>query len=266
MTSSRLRIRIFRANSGTRARSLAGLSCIADSERLRCRIKTIPEGAFHVEAGGEGWLWKWHEKSGGSRIFQRWAPIRILPKTAWKQESIPVGCVPPAFLVPVRGGGYVTLRMPIPPEAEHKIEILWWPATHPSGWTYLTEPGKSYLHEVIIVRKRRCGKVMFSQACVKNSVQGGICPQQLDTPWANTPPRTDTPRANVPSANTPTGRHHPSRRLLQRMVRILLECILVTTRKRSLRQGNIFTPVCHSVHRGACVVAPGRGVWSKRLS
>ena len=30
-----------------------------------------------------------------------------------------------------------------------------------------------------------------------------------------------------------------------------------TARKRSLGQGNIFTPVCHSVHRGACVVAPG---------
>ena len=32
---------------------------------------------------------------------------------------------------------------------------------------------------------------------------------------------------------------------------------LVTARKRSLGQGNIFTPVCHSVHRGACVVAAG---------
>ena len=40
---------------------------------------------------------------------------------------------------------------------------------------------------------------------------------------------------------------------------------LVTARKRSLGQGNIFTPVCHSVHRGGmrgcsvgwCMVAPG---------
>ena len=34
---------------------------------------------------------------------------------------------------------------------------------------------------------------------------------------------------------------------------------IFTARKRSLGQGNIFTPVCHSVHRGggACVVAPG---------
>ena len=31
-------------------------------------------------------------------------------------------------------------------------------------------------------------------------------------------------------------------------------------RKRSLGQGNIFTPVCHSVQRGVCVVAPG-GAW-----
>ena len=45
----------------------------------------------------------------------------------------------------------------------------------------------------------------------------------------------------------------------KRAVRILLECILVvsniviiifTARKRSLGQGNVFTPVCHSVHSG----------------
>ena len=63
------------------------------------------------------------------------------------------------------------------------------------------------------------------------------------------------------------------------------ETQLVTARKRSLRQGNIFTPVCHSVHSGghawllpggawllpggrawllwggACVVAPGGHAW-----
>ena len=56
---------------------------------------------------------------------------------------------------------------------------------------------------------------------------------------------------------------------------ILLSFSFITARKRSLGQGNIFTPVCHSVHRGcvcgcfgggmcgcsrggvACVVAPG---------
>ena len=32
--------------------------------------------------------------------------------------------------------------------------------------------------------------------------------------------------------------------------------ILVTSRKRSLGQGNIFTPVCHSVHRGGGVGTP----------
>ena len=30
---------------------------------------------------------------------------------------------------------------------------------------------------------------------------------------------------------------------------------LVTGRKRSLEQGNIFAPVCHSVHRGVCPIA-----------
>ena len=39
-------------------------------------------------------------------------------------------------------------------------------------------------------------------------------------------------------------------------VHILLECMLVTTRKRSLGQGNIFTSLCHSVHKGGGV--PGQ--------
>ena len=30
---------------------------------------------------------------------------------------------------------------------------------------------------------------------------------------------------------------------------------IITARKRSLGQGNIFTPVCHSVHRGVCLSA-----------
>ena len=53
--------------------------------------------------------------------------------------------------------------------------------------------------------------------------------------------------------------------------KILIKKSIITARKRSLGQGNIFTPVCHSVHRGghawllpgggagegACMVAPG---------
>ena len=34
---------------------------------------------------------------------------------------------------------------------------------------------------------------------------------------------------------------------------------VITARKRSLGQGNIFTPVCHSVHKGMCMVAPKGG-------
>ena len=51
--------------------------------------------------------------------------------------------------------------------------------------------------------------------------------------------------------------------------------MIITARKRSLGQGNIFTPVCHSVHRGgmrgcswggmvargACMVALGGHAW-----
>ena len=78
---------------------------------------------------------------------------------------------------------------------------------------------------------------MFSQACVKNSV-------------------------------------HRGRRALRSCLTIFLS--FFTARKRSLGQGNIFTPVCHSVHRGgvrgcsgghawllrgACMVAPGGCAW-----
>ena len=38
---------------------------------------------------------------------------------------------------------------------------------------------------------------------------------------------------------------------------IVFHAVIFTARKRSLGQGNIFTPVCHSVHRGACMVALG---------
>ena len=45
--------------------------------------------------------------------------------------------------------------------------------------------------------------------------------------------------------------------LLIWMVRLHLSCMqTIATRKRSFRQGKIFTPVCHSVHRGGGVPAP----------
>ena len=60
--------------------------------------------------------------------------------------------------------------------------------------------------------QRSCGKVMFSHASVSHSVhRGGVA----DTSPLGRQPQEDTPL--------------PSRRLLQRMVRILLECILVGT-------------------------------------
>ena len=74
-------------------------------------------------------------------------------------------------------------------------------------------------HEVsfITVRKRSCGKVMFSQACVKNSVWGAVC---LSGSWEIVPGQTPPLGRRHP----PLGRHpHP---LLQTL-RILLECILV---------------------------------------
>ena len=57
-----------------------------------------------------------------------------------------------------------------------------------------------------------------------------------------------------------------SRKLMAILISLSSHVGVFTARKRSLGQGNIFTPVCHSVHRGgmhgcsgggACVVAPG---------
>ena len=81
--------------------------------------------------------------------------------------------------------------------------------------------------------QRSCRKVMFSQVCVKNSVHGGVSqhalgqtpPTRVDSPW------TDTPWPDTTLGQTPPRTDNPpsSRRLLQWMVRILLECILVLT-------------------------------------
>ena len=54
--------------------------------------------------------------------------------------------------------------------------------------------------------------------------------------------------------------------LLQRLVRSevihtrIVVISLITIRKRSLGQGKIFTPVCHSVHRGGVCGCQG-GAW-----
>ena len=90
---------------------------------------------------------------------------------------------------------------------------------------------------IITVRKRNYGNVMFSQACVKNSVQGRRCtpPSGQTSPWVDTPSRQTpplgrhpTPWQTPPQADTLLlGRHPPIRMSLQRTVRILMECILV---------------------------------------
>ena len=67
--------------------------------------------------------------------------------------------------------------------------------------------------------QRIYGKVIFSQACVKNSVHGGVSVSVhagIHTP----------PEAHPREAHTHTQKHTP-RWSLQRTVRILLECFLV---------------------------------------
>ena len=91
--------------------------------------------------------------------------------------------------------------------------------------------------------QRSCGKVMFLHLSV--------------ILFCHTPPGRHPP-AQCMLGYTPctvhAGIHIPLQSACwdtvnKRPIRILLECILVTARKQSLRKGNIFTGVCHSVHR-----------------
>ena len=88
---------------------------------------------------------------------------------------------------------------------------------------------------IITVSNSSCGKVMFSQACVKNSVHGGgVCPiacWDIHTPTGQTPPRpgpTLCPRQTHPlgtppqmataaDGKHPTGMHSCSRIILLRL-------------------------------------------------
>ena len=79
-----------------------------------------------------------------------------------------------------------------------------------------------HIMPIITVRKRSCGKVMFLHLSVSHSVHGGVGGVCLSACW-DTPPWVDTPAGQTPP---------PPRAdtwLLQRMVHILLECLLQRT-------------------------------------
>ena len=86
------------------------------------------------------------------------------------------------------------------------------------------------VNEIFTVRNSRCGKVMFSQASVILSMEGcttcsrgGGIPACTETNILGRHPQSRHPRADTPLRQILL----PPRRPLQRMVRILLECILV---------------------------------------
>ena len=78
----------------------------------------------------------------------------------------------------------------------------------------LSVPSRKLSREFITVRNSSCGKVMFSQACVKNSVQGGVSQHVLG--------QTSSGQVSQHALG-----QTPPQRPLQRTVRILLECFLV---------------------------------------
>ena len=60
-------------------------------------------------------------------------------------------------------------------------------------------------HDIVTVRISSCGKVMFSQACVKNYVHRANTPTWADTPLGRHPPTGQTPptRETPPWADSP---------------------------------------------------------------
>ena len=70
---------------------------------------------------------------------------------------------------------------------------------------------KCFLYYLCFYRPQRSwGKVIFSEACVKNSVHGGVVPGQVHLPWAGTPPgRYTTQTGTLPRQVHPPGRYTP---------------------------------------------------------
>ena len=116
---------------------------------------------------------------------------------------------------------------------------------HTVNWSKsLRYPCKTLLLSVHYRPQRSCGKVLFSQASVILFTGGGVSARH---PLGRQPPtfpgQTPTRQTPLPHADTPLGRQTPHlppgqtpfpradtpprRWLLQRTVRILLECILV---------------------------------------
>ena len=100
--------------------------------------------------------------------------------------------------------------------------IIWMSFMSPPNWPYMFDY-QIFRCWIYHRPQHSCGKVMFSQASVI-LFTGGVSARQ-PPPWADT---------------LPLGRPLPrSRRLLQRTVRILLECILIQQR---------FTVICILTH------------------
>ena len=108
---------------------------------------------------------------------------------------------------------------------------------------------ENLIQAFITVRNSSCGKVIFSQACVKKKSvhREGVfahCMLRYTHPTGRQPARQTTslgrhPLHRHPSGQTPPGRHPPTdnpspppRWPLQQTVRILLECILVYLESR----------------------------------
>ena len=88
---------------------------------------------------------------------------------------------------------------------------------------------------LFLLAATKLAKVIFSQACVKNSVHREGLPQCMPPreqtpppPGADTPPEQTPPAADTPQEQTPPG-SRLQHTVNERPVCILLECILVMT-------------------------------------
>ena len=90
-------------------------------------------------------------------------------------------------------------------------------------------------------RQRSCGNVMFSLVSLCRRGRGHTLPLPMmhsSSLYRTPPPRTCSTHGWQ------------------------MECFLVTARKRSLGQGNVFTHVCHSGHGGKGLCMMSLPVWS----
>ena len=211
------------------------------------------------------------------------------PKIIYKQKCIPIGCVPPAA-VAAPGGLHQAHppRIDTPTEIRHPQEQTP-PSKHPPsrcppGTATLPEqtpplgssqpPGADTPWEQIPPKQmppRNSHPPRADTPLGEQPTPGSRHPLGADTPQADAPQEQPpsqsrhppwgaaTPGSSHPREQTPPGSRHPPgadppvNRFTDACENITLPRLVLLQPATKLRQGNVFTPVCDSVHRRVSV-------------